>query len=247
MTFKMKTAVVSLLSLVCAIGLCAADAIAELQLRDGRVLHSVVVLKDNATSIDVRSDEGLIQLPKAKLPPEVLQRYPLQAEAAAVEKSEHERVVAEFEKSKLARQEQIKVEEKKRIAQREMATVRNGVRIVSFATVRGGIMTVELKNENDSPMQIDPSLLLARGLDNIVYSGRWVVRTSSGFKATDKTARLDGNATVKILISFTRAKDVSLQDVFWTQDPLNKPPAPVGSSTSATPTSAAQTAGLGHN
>jgi hypothetical protein len=46
------------------------------QLKDGRVLHNVRVMTDEGANVVVRSDEGLLQLAKADLPPGLIEVAP---------------------------------------------------------------------------------------------------------------------------------------------------------------------------
>ncbi len=52
---------------------------ATLELKGGRVLHNAKVIADEADSIVVRADEGLIKVSKASLPPAVAAFYPAKA------------------------------------------------------------------------------------------------------------------------------------------------------------------------
>ena len=72
---------IAALCLCAPLALGAADApapatFATVALKDGRVLHNVRVMSDDAGSIVVRADEGLLKLAKSDLPPAVAAAYP---------------------------------------------------------------------------------------------------------------------------------------------------------------------------
>ncbi len=74
------------LCLAMAGALRAADApatYASVALRDGRVLHNVRVMSDDAGSVVVRADEGLLKLAKSDLPQAVAEAYPDRAPPGA--------------------------------------------------------------------------------------------------------------------------------------------------------------------
>jgi hypothetical protein len=58
-------------------------AVASIALKDGRILHNVRVMSEEADSIVVRADEGLIKIAKSDLPKEAAGAYPAKQVAPA--------------------------------------------------------------------------------------------------------------------------------------------------------------------
>jgi hypothetical protein len=167
--------------------------IGDVALASGRVMRSVVVLSQTGLAINVRHAGGLTKIEKQHLPPELLARFPINAEQAVKEdqaaKEELARRVEQAQAASLwlvrapgprvpgalaadaATPEQAaaaKAELATRVASpaEQLARAPKGLYITTWANRSGGEVTLEVSNPTTSAQKMEPRELVALRLDN---------------------------------------------------------------------------------
>lgn len=95
-----------LLVLFLALALAALASAADLALKDGRVLRSAVITKQDPTTVTVRHSGGFTQVEKTKLPDELAAQYPVDIASAEAQRA-----------AEMARAEQVTKQQALRAAQ----------------------------------------------------------------------------------------------------------------------------------
>ncbi len=193
----------------------AGDQFATLTLKDGRVLHDVVVLNVHALTLNVRAAEGLIQINKTSLPPEIAARYPVDHSAAAAEEKAAEVSAEVSRKLEEARRRQALEAQKTRAKEIEAKTLSNGCRILSFTQFGLGSAIVEVRNETDLPVTLPGKSIVGRTANNSVFVGLWLKNANENSRRSIGTYTIPGNATVRIPVQFVWNRQADIVEVFW--------------------------------
>jgi hypothetical protein len=153
---------------------------ATLELKDGRVLHNVRVMSDEAESIVVRADEGLLKIAKSNLPKAVAEAHPVSPQPPATP----EMVMQPFNPVLPAAAPEPESKPKP-VAKQAPAPkagpnpVFKGCTIVSFQMKPYnnslGCAEVVIRNDADSPAVILPGDIVCVTADGARHNGRQIV------------------------------------------------------------------------
>jgi hypothetical protein len=188
---------------------------ATLALKDGRLLHNVKVLNIHPLTINVKADEGLLQINKNLLPPELAKNYPMDFKAAEAEEKAA-RVSAEVSRRlEEERHRQVLELQRRHGFEMERKDVYNGCRILSFSGSSPESVIVEIRNETDRPMFIPSRTILGRSSDNQVYTCVWYVPPSLPSRKSEEIFTVPGNATTKAAVVFLAPSSAEIVEVFW--------------------------------
>ncbi len=136
----MKLVAVLVLLLALSISARAEDQVWSLT--DGRVVTVGKVLSQTPTHVTVRCTEGLLQIDKRQLPPEVQAKYPY--DSAAAEQAQRQEQEDQARREALAIQQRTWSEQQRRQTQAQQP--RTGVRILSFRAVGPACAYVTVEN-----------------------------------------------------------------------------------------------------
>jgi hypothetical protein len=113
-------------------------ALGDITLTDGRVFREAVFVSENPLRITVRHSEGLAQIEKAKLPDDLLARYPIDREAAerelaeaAERKARIEREREELREKELRRAREVRALQQSSAAHNAAVAERDAIREAS--------------------------------------------------------------------------------------------------------------------
>jgi len=203
--------------LMTGVVLRAADDVVlpALTLKDGRVFHHVKVLNSHALTLNIVADEGLAQVNKSSLPPEIAKQYPIDSVAAAKEQKAEEVSAEVSRKLEEEHHKQVLADQKKAAEEIERRTVLNGVRILSFVQFGNGCALVEIRNETDMPVTLPGRSMLARSSANQVLPGFWLQHASPDAKRYQGGYVVPGNSTLRVPVLFTLKRAISVTEVFW--------------------------------
>jgi hypothetical protein len=197
----------------------AADSVVIpiLILKNGRVFHHAKIVNVHSLTLNIVADEGLAQINKSALPPDLAAQYPADAAAAAVEQKAEETSAEVARKLEEERHKQALARQKEAAAELEKKAVLNGCRILSFTQFGPGCALVEVRNETDAPAVLPGKSMLARNSTNQVLSGFWLREAKPDAKRYQGSLSIPGNTTVKLPVLFTLKREITVTDVFWSQ------------------------------
>ena len=217
MKSRFRPLLFSSLALCCGATAVAADSavIPILTLKNGRIFHHARVVKVHPLTLNIVADEGLAQINKSALPPELAAQYPADAAAAAAEQKAEETSAEVTRKLEEERHQQALAQQKEIAAELEKKAVLNGCRILSFTQFGPGCALVEVRNETDAPAVLPGQSMLARNSTNQVLSGFWLREANPGAKRYQGPLSIPGNTTVKVPVLFTLKREITLTEVYW--------------------------------
>lgn len=186
-----------------------APAVAELQLRDGRVLHDATVIADEGDSVVIRASEGLVKLAKADLPRALAASYP----APTPTPDEAQMVMVPFNPSPadIAPEPESRPKPKPAPANvpnplQSIGSSFKGCTIVSFQPRSfqnaAGCVEVVIANTTDTPVVIFPRNIVCTTSGGARHQGRFIV--TDGFPPTIKRRDVvPAQGTVDDIFTFT--------------------------------------------
>lgn len=193
---------------------------ALIQLNDGRKLHDVKVMSNEAASIVVRADEGLVKIAKSNLPKAVADLYPTRATPTPTP----ELVMAPFNPNAgLQAPGADPADKPLKIPTPDPnppnASVYKGCTIVSFQVkaFQGslGCAEVVVKNDTDAPVELVPTDFGCITSDGKRRRGGYIV--TEGYPVVVKRSdTVPARGQIVDLVAFSN-KDLDITSVQWTR------------------------------
>lgn len=121
-------------------------------LTDGRTVAVSKVLSQSPTHVTVRCAEGLLQIDKRQLPPEIQAKYPYDGEAAAAVQLEQEQDKARREA--LAARERALVDSQRQWQRQQQPQPQMAVRILSARSVGPALAYVTIENRSADAVEV---------------------------------------------------------------------------------------------
>jgi hypothetical protein len=166
-------------------------------------------------TLNIVADEGLAQINKSALPPDLAAEYPVDPAAAAAEQKAAETSAEVSRKLDEERRKQLLAEQNRHAEEFEKKMVFNGCRIVSFVQEGDGGAVVEIHNESDLPVTIPGRTLVARSSENQVFDGRWLAKDHPKEVLFFREIVIPGHTATKVPVLFNGRKPISITEVFW--------------------------------
>ncbi|MBK8475905.1 MAG: hypothetical protein IPL39_06210 [Opitutaceae bacterium] len=164
-------------------------------LTDGRVVTVGKVLSQSPTHVTVRCTEGLLQIDKRQLPPELQEKYPY--DSAAAEKAQRRDQEEQARREQQAAQHRAWAEQQRRQVQAQQP--QTGVRIVSVRPTGPGLAYVTVENLGAEPVEVFKNSFAGVNVSGVTFPSARLTNPR-GDKLT--RVRIDAYKTAEVGVIF---------------------------------------------